>query len=92
VDIIPYGNNLPRLIDPTYLLQLVEFAMFALALLTNVGLVYAALYYLLRNHANRHQVSVGQTPLGFTRVIRRRLAESLTPDLVFSEDHFDEAQ
>jgi hypothetical protein len=49
LDTISHANVIPWLIDPSYLLQLVELAMLAVTSVTLAGLVYAGLHSLLSN-------------------------------------------
>jgi hypothetical protein len=53
MDITFHANIVPWLMDPGYLLYLVEMGMVAVILLSLSGLAYAGLYYLLRYPGSR---------------------------------------
>ncbi len=76
MDTISHANVIPWLIDPGYLLQVVELAMFAVASVALAGLVYAGLYRLLSNRPGLLSAFSGG---------------SLTPKATIGEGSCDEA-
>lgn len=91
MDTISSGNVVPWLIDPTYLVQLVELSMLVVVLLTIAGLAYAGLYHLLSNRTNH-----GSAPSERARSsrcitdVQTGVAWSPTPNAAFKEGIYDE--
>jgi hypothetical protein len=66
MELVQHASELPWLVDAAYFMRLTQLAVFAVALLMLVGVVYAALHRMLSN-AEIRQPESSSRPLGGRR-------------------------